>query len=295
MGHIFISYSHKDKDYVHKLQEAIQNEGFDVWIDDRIDYGTEWPKVIQKYLDECSAFIVVVSDNAYESKWVQNEVTRAERKKKPFFPLLLSGDPWLSVETTQYVDVREEKLPPYVFFQKLEEFVERVDLKLSHDLSMVTSSWLTYTSPKNNFLFQYPPDGDIYRDEDSFICIWLPTIPGTNIASKQLTINCEKKTDVPNSPSPKFGKGDDFLVSRQIVKITGKKYMREVYATAGMGKEGELTKYSTLDTDVVTIFSLEIVIKDQGHHAYLLPKMDLAAERDVLLYVLHTFSWLSQP
>jgi hypothetical protein len=46
MGHIFISYSHKDKAYVHRLAEALQNENFDVWIDDRIDYGTRWPLVI---------------------------------------------------------------------------------------------------------------------------------------------------------------------------------------------------------------------------------------------------------
>lgn len=46
MGHIFISYSHKDLSYIHKLAEALVNEGFEVWIDDRIDYGDEWPMVI---------------------------------------------------------------------------------------------------------------------------------------------------------------------------------------------------------------------------------------------------------
>ena len=95
MNQIFISYSHKDRPYVQKLQKALQNEGFDVWIDDRIDYGTTWPAVIQKNLDDCGAFIVVMSENSYESKWVQNEVTRAGRKKKPLFILLLSGDTWL--------------------------------------------------------------------------------------------------------------------------------------------------------------------------------------------------------
>ena len=125
MGHIFISYSHKDKDYVHKLQKALQDEGFDVWIDDRIDYGTEWPKVIQEHLDECDAFIVVISESAYESEWVQNEVTRAKRKNKPFFPLLLQGDPWLSVEATQYVNVTGGLLPPDKFYKRLEAVTPR--------------------------------------------------------------------------------------------------------------------------------------------------------------------------
>jgi len=119
MGYIFISYSHKDKEYVHKLQHAFKSRGMDVWIDDRIDYGTEWPKVIQKNLDECDAFVVVVSENAYDSKWVQNELTRADRKKKPFFPLLLQGDPWLSVEAVQYVNVTDGSLPNEDFFQRI--------------------------------------------------------------------------------------------------------------------------------------------------------------------------------
>jgi threonyl-tRNA synthetase len=92
MGYIFISYSHKDKEYVHKLQEALQKEDFDAWIDDRIDYGDEWLKVIEKHLDECGAFIIVMSKSSYESDMVQNELTRAREKKKPIFPLLLEGE-----------------------------------------------------------------------------------------------------------------------------------------------------------------------------------------------------------
>jgi len=30
MGHIFISYSHKDTKYAHELAENLQNMGFDV-------------------------------------------------------------------------------------------------------------------------------------------------------------------------------------------------------------------------------------------------------------------------
>ena len=119
MGHIFISYSHKNKDYVHKLQEALQSNGFVVWIDDRIDYGDEWPMVIQDRLDKCDAFILVATEDAYRSKWVQKEVTRAQRISKPFFPLLLSGEPWLSIESTLYIDVTDNSLPTEKFYERL--------------------------------------------------------------------------------------------------------------------------------------------------------------------------------
>ena len=136
MGHIFISYSHKDKKYVEELEKKLISEGFDVWIDHRIDYGSRWSKEIQKALDTCDAFVVVMSEDAYKSKWVQNEVARADRKKKPFFPLLLRGDIWLSVEKRAYIkieDVRDVSLPQEFFYNGLAEKTSR---KKKEDLSL---------------------------------------------------------------------------------------------------------------------------------------------------------------
>ena len=44
MGHIFISYSHRDMDYAYRLTETLQASGFQVWIDTRLDYGSQWPR-----------------------------------------------------------------------------------------------------------------------------------------------------------------------------------------------------------------------------------------------------------
>jgi len=125
MGHIFISYSHENRAYVHKLRDALQKKGFQVWIDDRLDYGVEWPMVIQEQLDGCDALILVASESSYQSKWVQKEVTRAQRLGKPFFPLLLSGAPWLSIESTQYVDVTNGEMPPEKFYERLADVTPR--------------------------------------------------------------------------------------------------------------------------------------------------------------------------
>jgi len=46
-------------------------------------------------------------------------VARAKRKGEPFFPLLLQGDPWLSVEAAQYVDVSDGSLPTEKFYKRL--------------------------------------------------------------------------------------------------------------------------------------------------------------------------------
>ena len=99
--------------------------GFDVWMDDRLDYGSEWPNEIQQRVDFCDAMILIMSPHSYKSRWVQNELHRAVRKEKPVFPLLLEGsEPWLSVESTQLFDVTNRKMP---------------DEKLSESLAQVTS------------------------------------------------------------------------------------------------------------------------------------------------------------
>jgi formylglycine-generating enzyme required for sulfatase activity len=120
MAHIFVSYSHKDTEYAHALARHLQEMGFEVWIDERLDYGAQWPQELQKQLDSCSAFLLIMSPRSYASDWVQSELQRARRKMKPVFPLLLEGDePWLSVESTQYYDVRGEVYPDAKFYTAL--------------------------------------------------------------------------------------------------------------------------------------------------------------------------------
>jgi hypothetical protein len=120
MGHIFISYSHRDTDYANQLTEMLRASGFNVWIDTRLNYGAKWPRELQTQLDTCDAFILIMTAQSFESDWVQSELMRAKRKSKPIFPLLLEGDePWLSVETIQFYDVHGGKLLDNRFFSSL--------------------------------------------------------------------------------------------------------------------------------------------------------------------------------
>jgi TIR domain len=119
-NYIYISYSHKDWNYVRSLEKTLEQKGFNVWIDKRLDYGSDWPIEIQKKLDDCGAMVLVMSSNSFKSKWVQNELNRALRKGKPVFPLLLEGDePWLAIESIQYIDVTSGKMPEEKFYQLL--------------------------------------------------------------------------------------------------------------------------------------------------------------------------------
>ena len=117
--HIFISYSREDSAYVRKLAQALEREGLPVWLDERIDYGDRWPRVIEEHIDNCGAFVLVMSSHAKRSDWVEKELARALQKKKEIFPLLLEGDEWLEVQTLQHADVTGGVMPPPAFYKRL--------------------------------------------------------------------------------------------------------------------------------------------------------------------------------
>jgi hypothetical protein len=123
---IFISYSHSRQDsaYAHKLADALERRGFEVWIDDRIDPSTNWPRALQEQLDASAALIVLMTSGAFNRDWVQSELARAQAKGIPLFPLLLEGDVWLAVQSTQYEDVRGGRLPSERFYRALAAVVE---------------------------------------------------------------------------------------------------------------------------------------------------------------------------
>ncbi len=124
MSHVFISYNIKNQPYARTLADKLLELGFDVWIDDRIDYGEDWWSVIVRAIRACGAFVVVMTPDSDKSRWVQREVTIADELRKPVFPLLLDGnlknsENWMIFVRTQYVDVSGGDLPEMDFYRRL--------------------------------------------------------------------------------------------------------------------------------------------------------------------------------
>lgn len=141
MSHVFISYSKMNRDYARALADKLLALGFNVWIDDRIDYGEDWWREIVRAIKACGAFVVIMSPESGESRWVQREVTLADELRKPTFPLLLEGDLlssdyWAIFVRSQYVDVRSRQLPPNDFFSRLTQYADRKNSPGQEILSM---------------------------------------------------------------------------------------------------------------------------------------------------------------
>jgi TIR domain-containing protein len=118
MSHVFISYSHKDSDYAHKLTEALRKNGFAPWMDEDIDYGDRWISTITQAIRDSSCVMVIMSPAAEESEWVEKEILIAQREKKRIFPLLLQGKEFPLLINVQSVNVAGGVMPPQVFFDE---------------------------------------------------------------------------------------------------------------------------------------------------------------------------------
>jgi hypothetical protein len=118
-GHVFVSYSRTDSPYVAELIAWLTSHGVTVWSDAGIAYGSEWPAVLREAVDRSSAVVVVMSPAAESSEWVDRELARAELKDRPILPLLLDGDPFFRLGSTQYDDVRDGRMPQELFAQRL--------------------------------------------------------------------------------------------------------------------------------------------------------------------------------
>ena len=75
----FISYSHKDKEWVENFVRDLQNMELRVWWDVIIKKGASQIRAIEEGLKNSRAFIPVISERALESEWVENEFHQALR------------------------------------------------------------------------------------------------------------------------------------------------------------------------------------------------------------------------
>lgn len=108
MSYIFISYSREDETFILHLASLLKDEGFTIWLDkERLDTGEIWSKELKEAITDCDAFIIVMSPDAEESKWVQNELRLAEKLKKPILPIHLRGEIWWSLSNIQVEDMKK--------------------------------------------------------------------------------------------------------------------------------------------------------------------------------------------
>lgn len=161
-SHIFVSYSHKDAEFVDKFVTDLKQKDFDVWIDHRIRPGTpNYEKAIREAITNAYTLLLIVTPNSRDSNYVQNEVAFAQNRNCPIYPIWVEGDNWqdsvgIEMVKTQYIDLRGASYPSGIkrVFDVLNDEIKRSQpphFVLPSSLSSHTSETAGRLYPKGYF------------------------------------------------------------------------------------------------------------------------------------------------
>ncbi len=80
---VFLSYSHDDRDTAEKIAKDLLLNGIDVWFDkwEILPGDSLIQKIFEEGLSGANAFIILISKNSVESKWVKQELDTAFIKR----------------------------------------------------------------------------------------------------------------------------------------------------------------------------------------------------------------------
>jgi hypothetical protein len=118
-GHVFISFSRDDAEYVRRLAAHLEAAGIGVWFDRDLGSGRGASFEIQDRLRTSVAVVPVVSDRSARSKQMDGEIDFAQELGKPIMPVYLGGTVPLRLRNHHHQDVSGERLPSAAFLQRL--------------------------------------------------------------------------------------------------------------------------------------------------------------------------------
>ena len=88
-GKVFISYSRKDKAFVQKLNDALDQSGVNAWVDwEGIELASDWMATITAAIQGSDAFLFVISPDSLASKICAEELELGLQLNKKLIPIL---------------------------------------------------------------------------------------------------------------------------------------------------------------------------------------------------------------
>lgn len=107
----FLSYSTKDKTLAGSVKEELVQAGIDVFLaHEDIEPSEEWIKIIQQNLDNCDAFLILLTDNFKSSSWTDQESGQAYLNDKLIIPIKVSLNPYGFLGKIQAVTLDREEI-----------------------------------------------------------------------------------------------------------------------------------------------------------------------------------------
>ena len=133
---LFISYSRADWATAERLADDLQQQGYNLWLDQRsIPHGANWDNEVQRGLDESDVMLVLLSPSAVSSQNVADEWSFFIDKKKKILPVLIQPcDVPFRLSRRQRVDFTRS------YDQGLSELIRALNEPSAEDGSLVPPS-----------------------------------------------------------------------------------------------------------------------------------------------------------
>lgn len=116
MSKVFISYSYQDKPFVDWLVTHLKDNDVDIWYDkSEINIGDSIIEKIEKGIKVASIYIIVLSEAAIKSKWVNYELNnallyKAQKEGLKILPILIESiEIPVTLRTIKYADFTKNK------------------------------------------------------------------------------------------------------------------------------------------------------------------------------------------
>ena len=106
----FISYSRANSDFAVRLAKDLKEAGHDIWLDQLdIPTGARWDDELEKALNNCTTFLIILSPESIESQNVKDEIGFAIDEGKHILPVMIKEcEVPFRLRRFQYVDFTKD-------------------------------------------------------------------------------------------------------------------------------------------------------------------------------------------
>ena len=109
---VFVAYDVRDQEYANRLSSFLKAQGIQRWMaPGDIQPGARWGVALVEGVMDSTAMIAVMSPDSMRSTWVQRELQIAGGEGMPILPILVAGQPFESLQQSQYFDARGGQMP----------------------------------------------------------------------------------------------------------------------------------------------------------------------------------------
>lgn len=89
MADLFVSYSRKDREFVLRLNQALEKRDYDVWVDlEDIPPTANWMEEVRSGIERSDAYVFVISPDSVASRVCQQELSHAVEHNKRLVPIV---------------------------------------------------------------------------------------------------------------------------------------------------------------------------------------------------------------